>query len=156
MKRASKGLIYTILADGKPIVALEASVREAASVAKEEWFRAEVSALNSNGEPICGTESKLQARPAIEEEIASYRQGSKEAEDSNDLLFVYLVDLRRCVKPPTCALIAQRKSNVQWTEKYSTAKDSTSLTSGQTKFTTCPAGSCTTSEVKRFTSQRVN
>jgi hypothetical protein len=74
MKRAPKGLIYTILADGKPIIALEASGREAAELCKEEWFRAELSALNSNGEPICGTGSKLQARPAIEEEIASYRR----------------------------------------------------------------------------------
>ena len=68
---------------GKPIVALEASGREVAELCKEEWFRAELSALNSNGEPICGTGK----------EIAKYRQGSKEAEDSDDLLFVYLIDL---------------------------------------------------------------
>jgi hypothetical protein len=91
MKRAPKGLVYTILVDGKPIVTLEAS-REAAEFCKEEWFRAELSALNSNGEPICGT-GKLQARTTIKEEIAKYRQGSKEAEDSDDLLFVYLIDL---------------------------------------------------------------
>jgi hypothetical protein len=51
-----------------------------------------LSALNSNGEPICGT-GKLQARTTIKEEIAKYQQGSKEAEDSDDLLFVYLIDL---------------------------------------------------------------
>ena len=55
MKRASAELVYTILVDGKPIVAFEASGREAAELCKEEWFRAELSALNSNGEPICGT-----------------------------------------------------------------------------------------------------
>jgi hypothetical protein len=92
MKRAPKGLVYMILVDGKPIVTLEASSREAAELCKEEWFRAGLSALNSNGEPICGT-GKLQARTAIKEEIAKYRQGSKEAEDSDDLLFVYLIDL---------------------------------------------------------------
>ena len=54
MKRAPTGLVYTILVDGKPIVALEASGREAAELCKEEWFRAELSALNSNGVPICG------------------------------------------------------------------------------------------------------
>jgi hypothetical protein len=64
MKRAPKGLVYTILVDGKPNVTLEASSREAAELCKEEWFRAELSALNSNGEPICGTR-KLQARTAI-------------------------------------------------------------------------------------------
>ena len=91
MKRAPTGLVYTILVDGKPIVAFEASGREAAELCKEEWFRAD--ALNSSGEPICGTGSKLQARTAIEKEMAEYRQGSKEAEDSDDLMFVYLIDL---------------------------------------------------------------
>jgi hypothetical protein len=57
MKRAPKGLVYTILVDGKPIVTLEASSREAAELCKEEWFRAELSALDSNGEPICGPEN---------------------------------------------------------------------------------------------------
>jgi hypothetical protein len=93
MKRAPPGLVYTILVDGKPIVAFEANGREAAELCKEEWFRAELSALNSSGEPICGTGSKLQARTAIEKEMAEYRQGSKEAEDSDDLMFVYLIDL---------------------------------------------------------------
>jgi hypothetical protein len=36
---------------------------------------------------------KLQARIAIKEEIAKTGQGSKEAEDSDDILFVYLIDL---------------------------------------------------------------
>ena len=36
--RAPKGLVYTILADGKPIVVLEASGREAAELCREEWF----------------------------------------------------------------------------------------------------------------------
>ena len=93
MKRAPTRLIYTILADDRPIVAFEASGREAAGLCKEKWFRAELSALNSNGGPICRTGSKLQTRLAIEEEIASYWQGSKEADDSDGLLFVYLIDL---------------------------------------------------------------
>ena len=46
MQRAPKGLVYTILVDGKPIVTLEASSQEAAELCKEEWFRAELSALN--------------------------------------------------------------------------------------------------------------
>ena len=92
MKQDPKVLIYTILAGDKPIVVLEASGRETGELCKEEWFRAELSALNSNGEPICGT-GKLQARTTTKEKIAKYRQGSKEAEDSDGLLFVYLIDL---------------------------------------------------------------
>jgi hypothetical protein len=58
------------------VKACHADSREAAEFCKEEWFRAELSALNSNGEPICGT-GKLQARTAIKEEIAKDRQGFK-------------------------------------------------------------------------------
>lgn len=93
MKRVLPALIYTILVDGKPIVALEAKGREAAELCREEWFRADLCALSSNGEPICGIGSKLQARPAIEEERIRYQEASKEAEVSDEILFVYLVEL---------------------------------------------------------------
>jgi hypothetical protein len=86
-------LVYTILADGKPIVTLEASGREAAELCREEWFRADLCALSSNGEALCSIGSKLQARPAIEEERIRYQEASKEAEASDDLLLVYLVEL---------------------------------------------------------------
>jgi hypothetical protein len=93
MKQSSQGLIYTILVDGKPVVTLEAKGHEAAELCKEEWFRAELRALSSNGEQLLKTGSKLQARPAVEEERVRHQQGSKATEASNDLLFVYLVDL---------------------------------------------------------------
>ena len=93
MKRVLPALIYTILVDGKPIVALEAKGREAAELCREEWFRADLCALSSNGEPICGIGSKLQARPASEEERIRYQEASKEAEVSDEILFVYLVEL---------------------------------------------------------------
>ena len=53
MMRAPKGLVYTILADGKPIVVLEASGQEAAELCREEWFRADLCRLASNGEALC-------------------------------------------------------------------------------------------------------
>jgi hypothetical protein len=65
MKPTSGALIYTILVDGKPVVALEARGREAAELCREEWFRSDLCALSSNGEPLCGIGSKLQARPAL-------------------------------------------------------------------------------------------
>ena len=91
--QAPKVLVYTILVDGKPVVALEARGREASELCREEWFLADLRALSSNGEPLCGNGSKLRARPATEEEIVIYQQGSREAEAADDLLFVYLVDL---------------------------------------------------------------
>ena len=93
MKRSPPGLIYTILVDGNPVVALEANAREAAELCREEWFRADLSTLSSDGKPLCGLGSKLQARPATEDERSEYAEGSKEADASDDILFVYLVHL---------------------------------------------------------------
>jgi hypothetical protein len=63
MKQDPKGLIYTILAGDKPIVALAANGREAGELCKEKWFREELSALKSKGEPLYGTGVRLRARP---------------------------------------------------------------------------------------------
>ena len=65
MKQEPKGLAYTILADTKPIVAIEAGGREAGELCKEAWFRSELCALKSKGDPLCGVRTKLRARPAI-------------------------------------------------------------------------------------------
>ena len=93
MKSTSGALIYTILVDGKPVVALEARGREAAELCREEWFRTELCALSSNGDPLCGMGSKLQAQVAIDEERARYQEALKDAEASDEILFVYLIDL---------------------------------------------------------------
>ena len=95
MKRELPALTYTILVDGQPVLALEATGREAAELCKEDWFRADLRQLTSNGEPLCKMGSKLQARPSLDEERIKFQEGSKEVEASDDLLFVYLVDLDR-------------------------------------------------------------
>jgi hypothetical protein len=95
MKQEPKGLVYTILAGEKPIVALEASGREAGELCKEEWFRDELSALKSNGEPLYGAGIKLRARPAVENELVRYQEQADKAAASDEILFVYLVDLDR-------------------------------------------------------------
>jgi hypothetical protein len=93
MKHEPRGLIYTILAGDKPIVALEVRRREAGELCKEEWFRAELSALKSKGEPLFVAGIKLRARPAVEEELVKYEEASKNAQDTDEILFVYLVEL---------------------------------------------------------------
>ena len=94
MKAKSQALIYTILADDKPVAALEASGPEARELIREQWFLHELSALKVDGEPIykAGT-TRLRARPATEDEWAIYDQESKTADDADEVLFVYLVDL---------------------------------------------------------------
>ena len=52
MKPKSQALIYTILADDKPVAALEASGSEARELLSEQWFLHELSTLKVDGEPI--------------------------------------------------------------------------------------------------------
>ena len=93
MKPKSQALIYTILADDKPVAALEASGPEARELLKERWFLHELSALKVDGEPICKEGTRLRARQATEDEWAIYDQECKTAEDADEILFVYLVEL---------------------------------------------------------------
>ena len=93
MKHDPKGLIYTILAGDKPIVALAANGREASELCREEWFRKELSALKSKGEPLYGTGVRLRARPAVDNELVRYQELSDKAKASDEVLFVYLVDI---------------------------------------------------------------
>jgi hypothetical protein len=89
----SHALIYTILADDKPVAALEASGPEARELLRERWFLHELSALKVDGEPIYRVGTRLRARPATEDEWAIYDQECKSAADADEILFVYLVDL---------------------------------------------------------------
>ena len=93
MKPKPQTLIYAILADDKPIAAIEASGPEARELLKEQWFLQELSALKVDGEPIYKAGTRLRARPATEEEWAIYDQECKAAEDADEIVFVYLVDL---------------------------------------------------------------
>ena len=68
MKPKPQSLIYTILADDKPVAALESSGSEARELLKERWFLQELSALKVDGEPIYKAETRLRARPAAEDE----------------------------------------------------------------------------------------
>jgi len=93
MKPRPQSLVYTILADDKPVAAIEATAPEARELLKERWFLTELSALKVDGEPIYKPVTRLRVRPATEDEWAIYDQECKAAEDADEILFVYLVDL---------------------------------------------------------------
>jgi hypothetical protein len=93
MTRQAHALIYTILIDDKPIVAIAARGSEARELCKEEWFLDELSRLKLNGEPLYRSGMRLRARPSTEDEWVRYDQACSAAEDTEDILFVYLLDL---------------------------------------------------------------
>ena len=70
------------------------SNREAQSLTREEWLRAELRAARVNGQPIWDGAAKLTIRIAVPEEAARYAQGAKASSDADgDLDLVYLVAL---------------------------------------------------------------
>ena len=90
----SLGLIFTIDVDGRPTVSFEArQLREASELCKEEWFRSDLNALTSNGEPVCRIGAKLKARIANEAERVKYREAAQEVGASDGIVMVYLVEL---------------------------------------------------------------
>ena len=93
MKGEPKGLIYTILIEDKAMVALQTRGFEARGLCKEEWFLEELSRLKSNGEPLYRPGLRIRARPSTEEEWVRYDKACSAADDTEDILFVYLVDL---------------------------------------------------------------
>jgi hypothetical protein len=93
MKREPQALIYTILIDDKPVVAIAARGSEARELCREEWFQEELSGLKLKSEPLYRPGMRLRARPSTEEEWVRYDKACSEAEDAEDILFVYLVDL---------------------------------------------------------------
>lgn len=94
MTTSPLGLVFTIEVDGKPTVAFEARQhREAAELSKEDWLRADLNGLSSNGVPLCKIGSKLKARIANETEREIYREAVKEAMASDEIVLAYLVEL---------------------------------------------------------------
>jgi hypothetical protein len=92
MKPKPQAIIYTILADDRPVAALEANGTEARELLKEKWFLDELAALKVGGEPLYKSGTRLRARPATEEEWTICEKGCKEGDDADDIAFVYLIE----------------------------------------------------------------
>jgi hypothetical protein len=86
--------IFAMDVDGKATFAFEAkNLREASELCKEVWLRADLSALTSNGIPLCTAVARMTVRRATESEMQVYRDADREAQASDDLLLAYLVEL---------------------------------------------------------------
>ncbi|MCK1362937.1 hypothetical protein IVB47_00405 [Bradyrhizobium sp. 62] len=87
------GSVFTMDVEGKATFAFEAkNFREAFELCKEDWVRDDLSAITSNGLPLCSSTAKLTVRRADEAEIAIYRKAAIQAQ-TEDLVLAYLVNL---------------------------------------------------------------
>jgi hypothetical protein len=71
----STNRIFTIEVDGRPTVVFEAnSWGEAQELAREKWFRADLSVQTSAGAPLSRASSIFRARNALPEEMAAFEE----------------------------------------------------------------------------------
>jgi hypothetical protein len=94
MMSSPLGIVFAMEIDGRPTLAFAAkNTREASELCKEDWLRADLSVLTSNGIPLCTAAAKLTVRRATVSETQVYRDADREAQAADDLLLAYLVEL---------------------------------------------------------------
>ena len=86
--------IFTIEIGGKPTVTFEAkSLREASEICNAPWLGEDLASAHSDGAPLWDGKAPLRARMSYADEIASFDDASKDAQPSDGMLLVYLVEL---------------------------------------------------------------
>lgn len=86
--------VYTIEIGGKPTVTFEEkSLRDASEICNAPWLREDFASAHSNGAPLWDSKAPLRARMGYEDEIAIFADASKDAQPSDGMLLVYLVEL---------------------------------------------------------------
>jgi hypothetical protein len=86
--------VYVIEIGGVPILAFAAtSHREAQSLLREEWLKADLRDVRSGGKPAWDGTTKLTVRHAGVDEAERYAAGATAMDDdSDDLHLVYLIE----------------------------------------------------------------
>jgi hypothetical protein len=86
--------VFTIEIGGKPTVTFEAkSLREANDICNAPWLRDDFTSARSSGAPLWDGKAPLRARMGYADEIATFGDASKDAQPSDGMLMVYLVEL---------------------------------------------------------------
>lgn len=86
--------VFTIEIGGTPTVTFEAkSLRKASEICNAAWLREDFTSAHSNGTPLWDGKAELRARIGYEAEIATFSEASKDAQPSDGMLLVYLVEL---------------------------------------------------------------
>jgi hypothetical protein len=86
--------IFTLEINGKPTLVFEAmGLAEACEICLEADLRSDLSALTSDGIPICAENATLCPRPAAQEEIATFRRTIELAPPSKELTMAFLIKI---------------------------------------------------------------
>jgi hypothetical protein len=86
--------VFTIEIGGKPTVTFEAKgLREASKICNAPWLGEDFTSAHSNGAPLWDGKAPLRARVGYADEIATFDDAFKDAQPSDGMLLVYLVEL---------------------------------------------------------------
>ena len=86
--------IFTIDIGDTPTLTFEArNLREAREVCHEHWLKEDLAEAQSGGVPLWNGKAKLRARPALPDEAVLFIEAKNSSQPSDDLMFVYLVEL---------------------------------------------------------------
>lgn len=86
--------IFTIEIGETPTLAFEAqNFREAREMCREQWLKDDLAEARANGVPLWDGKAKLRARSALPDEIALFAEARNNAQPSDGLMLVYLVEL---------------------------------------------------------------
>ena len=86
--------VFTIEIGRTPTVTFEAkSLREASEICNAPWLGEDLASAHSNGAPLWDGKAPLRARMGYSDEIATFDDASRDAQPSDGMLMVYLVEL---------------------------------------------------------------
>jgi hypothetical protein len=86
--------VFTLDVGGKPTLSFEAkNLREAWEICHEEWLKADLARICSNGVPLWDGKARLRSRCAAEAEAVIYRLAAQQEQTAGDLILAYLVEL---------------------------------------------------------------
>ena len=92
---------FTIEIDRQPVLVLQAKWQREAEGICQEWLQTNLTALTSNGVPLCDAKSEAHVRLAHPDERARYWEASQTPRSPDDIKVVYLVELDGA-HPPAC------------------------------------------------------
>jgi hypothetical protein len=86
--------IFTLEINGRPTLAFEApALAEACEICFDADLRTDLSALTSDGIPICTGNATLAPRPAVQEEIVAFKRAVELAPASDEPTMAFLIKI---------------------------------------------------------------
>jgi hypothetical protein len=86
--------VFTLEINGRPTLAFEAQgAAEAREICLDADLRIDLTALTSDGVPICTEDAKLASRPALQTEIAAFQRAVKLAPKTDEPTMAFLVKI---------------------------------------------------------------